>query len=100
MNARIIFLSSDFEETLIAISISAANNAAARLALEKIRDLRDCEVHMTHIPTPADEAGPRRLEINLTTDPNFSSNDLFITWKNIKKDKKQIWRFYFLCRKL
>jgi uncharacterized protein (UPF0371 family) len=39
MNARIIFLSSDFEETLIAISISAANNEAARLALEKIRDL-------------------------------------------------------------
>lgn len=72
-------LSLDLEEALIAISISAATNPAAQLALEKLRDLRDCEAHMTHIPTPGDEAGLRRLGINLTTDPNFSTNDLFIT---------------------
>jgi uncharacterized protein (UPF0371 family) len=72
-------VSLDLEEALIAISISATNNPAAQLALEKLRDLRDCEAHMTHIPTPGDEAGLRRLGINLTTDPNFSTNDLFIT---------------------
>ncbi|MCX5849275.1 MAG: DUF1846 domain-containing protein [Deltaproteobacteria bacterium] len=72
-------LSLDLEEALIAISISATNNPAAQLALEKLRELRDCEAHMTHIPTPGDEAGLRRLGINLTTDPNFSTNDLFIT---------------------
>jgi uncharacterized protein (UPF0371 family) len=72
-------MSLDLEEALIAISISAANNPAAQLALEKLRELRDCEAHMTHIPTPGDEAGLRRLGINLTTDPNFSTNDLFIT---------------------
>lgn len=68
----------DLEEALIAISISAANNPAAQLALEKLRELRDYEAHMTHIPTPGDETGLRRLGINLTTDPNFSTNDLFI----------------------
>lgn len=72
-------VSLDLEEALIAISISATTNPAAQLALEKLRELRDCEAHMTHIPTPGDEAGLRRLGINLTTDPNFSTNDLFIT---------------------
>jgi len=71
-------VSLDLEEALIAISISATNNPAAQLALEKLRELRDCEAHMTHIPTPGDETGLRRLGINLTTDPNFSTNDLFI----------------------
>jgi uncharacterized protein (UPF0371 family) len=71
-------VSLDLEEALIAISISATNNPAAQLALEKLRELRDCEAHMTHIPTPGDEAGLRRLGINLTTDPNFSTNDLFV----------------------
>jgi uncharacterized protein (UPF0371 family) len=71
-------MSLNLEEALIAISISATNNPAAQLALEKLQELRDCEAHMTHIPTPGDEAGLRRLGINLTTDPNFSTNDLFI----------------------
>ena len=48
------------------------------LAMEKLQHLRGCEVHMTHIPTPGDEAGLRRLGVNLTSDPNFSTKDLFI----------------------
>jgi len=72
-------VSLDLEEALIAISISATTNPAAQLALEKLKELQHCEVHMTHIPTPGDEAGLRRLGVNLTSDPNFSSKDLFIT---------------------
>jgi uncharacterized protein (UPF0371 family) len=68
----------DLEEALIAISISATTNPAAQLAMEKLKDLRNCEAHMTHIPTPGDEAGLRRLGINLTTDPYFATNDLFV----------------------
>ncbi len=71
-------LNLDLLETLIALSISATNNPAAQLAMEKLNELRDCEVHMTHIPTPGDEAGLRRLGVNLTSDPNFSTKDLFI----------------------
>ena len=72
-------LSLDLEEALIALSISATSNPAAQLAMEKLTDLRGCEVHMTHIPTPGDEAGLRRLGVNLTSDPNFSTKDLFVT---------------------
>ena len=72
-------LSLDLVETLIALSISTTANPAAQLAMEKLEELQGCEVHMTHIPTPGDEAGLRRLGVNLTTDPNFSTKDLFIS---------------------
>jgi uncharacterized protein (UPF0371 family) len=71
-------VSLDLEEALIALSISAGLNSAAQLAIEHLKDLEGCEVHMTHIPTPGDEAGLRRLGVNLTSDPNFSSKNLFI----------------------
>lgn len=71
-------LSLDLVEALIALSISATNNPAAQLAMEKLPGLQGCEVHMTHIPTPGDEAGLRRLGVNLTSDPNFSTKDLFV----------------------
>jgi uncharacterized protein (UPF0371 family) len=69
----------DVEEVLICLGLNASANPMAELALEKLKDLRGCEVHMTHIPTPGDEAGLKRLGINLTSDPNFSSKDLFVT---------------------
>ena len=69
----------DVEEVLICLSLNAGANPMAELALEKLKDLHGCEAHMTHIPTPGDEAGLKRLGINLTSDPNFSSKDLFVT---------------------
>lgn len=72
-------VSLDLEETLIALSISATTNPAAQLAIEKLKELRGCEVHITHMPTPGDEAGLRRLNVNLTSEPNFSTKDLFLT---------------------
>jgi len=70
-------VSLNLDEILISLSISAATNPAARLALDKIKELKGCEVHMTHIPTPGDEAGLRCLGVNLTTDPNFSSKSFY-----------------------
>jgi uncharacterized protein (UPF0371 family) len=69
----------DLEETLIALSISAATNHTAELAMQKLVELRGCEVHMTHIPPPGDEVGLKRLGVNLTTDGKFSSRNLFVT---------------------
>ncbi len=69
----------DLEETLIALSISATTNHTAELAMKKLVDLKGCEVHMTHIPTPGDEVGLKRLGVNLTTDGKFSSRNLFVT---------------------
>jgi len=71
-------VSLDLEETLVALSISATTNPAAGLALEKLHDLRGLEMHMTHIPTPGDEAGLKRLGFNLTTDPNYATTHLFV----------------------
>ncbi|MCK5161103.1 MAG: DUF1846 domain-containing protein [Candidatus Aureabacteria bacterium] len=71
-------VSMSLEEALIALSISAATNPMAELAIEKLKELRGCELHITHIPTPGDEAGLRRVGFNLTSDPNFSTKALFI----------------------
>jgi len=71
MNAKTANL--DLDETLVALAISATTNSTAQLALETLSELKECELHMTHIPTPGDEAGLKRLGINLTADPQFSS---------------------------
>jgi uncharacterized protein (UPF0371 family) len=71
-------ISLDLEETLIMLGISAISNPAAQVAIEKLSELRNCEVHLTHIPTPGDEAGLRKLHVNLTCDPKFSSKSLFL----------------------
>lgn len=71
-------ISLDLEETLIALSISATTNPTAQIAMEKLKELRGCEAHMTHIPTPGDEAGMRKLGVNLTSDPDFATKNLFI----------------------
>jgi uncharacterized protein (UPF0371 family) len=69
----------DLEETLIALAISATTNHTAELAMKQLVELKTCEVHMTHIPTPGDEVGLKRLGVNLTTDGKFSSQNLFMT---------------------
>jgi uncharacterized protein (UPF0371 family) len=70
-------VSLDLEETLITLSISAATNSTSQLAMEQLKELQGCEVHMTHMPTPGDEAGLRRLGVNLTTDPNLSTHRFY-----------------------
>jgi uncharacterized protein (UPF0371 family) len=72
-------LSLDLEETLIALCISATSDDQARRAVEKLKDLRGCEVHLSHIPSPGDEAGLRKLGVNLTADPDFATRRLFVS---------------------
>ena len=68
----------DLSETLIALCVSCAHNPAAALAVKKLGLLAECEMHLTHLPTPGDEAGLRKLGINVTSEPQFASRDLFI----------------------
>ncbi len=77
LNGKMVSL--DVDETLIVLGISALSNPAAKMALENLKLLRNCEVHLTHIPTPGDEAGWRKLNVNLTCDPEYSSKSLFIS---------------------
>lgn len=75
LNGKMVSL--DVEETLIVLAISALSNPAAQMAMENLKGLCGCEVHTTHIPTPGDEAGFRKLKVNLTCDPEFSGKNLF-----------------------
>jgi uncharacterized protein (UPF0371 family) len=75
LNGKMVSL--DVDETLIVLGISALYNPAAQLALENLKYLQGCEIHLTHIPTPGDEAGLRKLRLNVTCDPEFSSKRLF-----------------------
>jgi uncharacterized protein (UPF0371 family) len=70
-------VSLDVAEVIIGLSINSSLNPTAQIALEKLKELRGCEVHLTHIPSPGDEAGLRRLGVNVTSDPNFPSKNLF-----------------------
>ncbi|MEA3285129.1 MAG: DUF1846 domain-containing protein [Synergistota bacterium] len=67
----------DLEETMTALSICAATNPVAAEAVEKLRELESCEVHLSHIPLPGDEVAFRKLGVSLTSDPCFASRCLF-----------------------
>ncbi len=67
----------NLDEALIGLAISAASNPAAQIAMEKLNELVGCEVHMTHIVTPGDQAGLRRLGCRFTSDPYFATSGLF-----------------------
>ena len=59
------------DETLIALSISAATNPTAELAMEQLSKLRGCEVHSSVILSPVDEKTFKRLGVNLTCEPRY-----------------------------
>ena len=59
------------DETLIALSISAATNPTAELAMEQLSSLRGCEVHSPVILSAVDEKTFKRLGVNLTCEPKY-----------------------------
>ncbi len=65
------------DEILVALSICAATNPTAEVALKQLKKLRGCEIHSTVILSPVDEGVLRRLGMNLTCDPSYSSNRLY-----------------------
>ena len=59
------------DETLIALSISAADSEEARMALEQIPQLKGCQAHISVLLSDVDIQGFRRLGIELTCEPKF-----------------------------
>ena len=59
------------DETLIALSISAATNPTAELAMEQLSKLRGCDVHSSVILSSVDVNVLKRLGINLTCEPQY-----------------------------
>ncbi|MGM9975185.1 MAG: DUF1846 domain-containing protein [Clostridiaceae bacterium] len=65
------------EEVLIALSICAATNPTAQVAMEKLSELKGCQAHSTTILSRSDEETFRRLGIDVTSDPEYPSESLY-----------------------
>ena len=65
------------DEVLIALSICAATNPTAELALAQLPKLRGCEAHSTVLLSQVDESMFRRLGMNLTCEPQYQTNKLY-----------------------
>ena len=61
------------DEVLLALSICAATNPVADLAMEQLAKLRGCEVHSSVILSPVDEKVFKRLGVNLTCQPQYKA---------------------------
>ncbi len=59
------------DEVLIALSISAATNPTAELAMEQLSKLRGCDAHSSVILSQVDEKTFKRLGVNLTCQPRY-----------------------------
>ncbi|MBE6754230.1 MAG: DUF1846 domain-containing protein [Ruminococcaceae bacterium] len=65
------------DEVLIALSISAATNDYARIAMEQLSRLSGCEAHSTVIISSVDETTFRKLGVNITCEPRYQSKKLY-----------------------
>ena len=65
------------DEILVALSISAATNPTAELALRQLPKLRGCEAHSSVILSHVDEGTFRKLGVNLTCEPQYQSKKLY-----------------------
>ena len=65
------------DEILIALSICAATDKNAQLALEQIPNLRGCQAHSSVMLSSVDIKQFKKLNIQLTSEANFDKNKYF-----------------------
>ncbi len=65
------------EEILTALTISAATNPSAEAVLSKLPQLRGCKAHCTAILSDKDETTLKALGIDVTSDPEYITNNLY-----------------------
>jgi uncharacterized protein (UPF0371 family) len=65
------------EEILSALTISATTNPTAQVAVEKLLDLKGCRAHCTAILSDRDEQTFRDLDIDVTSDPEYVTTNLY-----------------------
>ena len=65
------------DETLIALSISAADSEEAKIALKQIPQLKGCQAHISVLLSDVDVQGFRKLGIELTCEPKFEKEPRF-----------------------
>ncbi len=65
------------DETLIALSMSAATNPTAELAMKQLEKLRGCEAHSSVILSQVDDSVFKKLGMNLTCEPQYQTKKLY-----------------------
>ena len=65
------------DEVLIALSISAATNPVAELALAQLPKLSGCEVHSSVMLAQVDTGVFKKLGMNLTCEPHYQTKKLY-----------------------
>ena len=65
------------QEVLMALSISAATNPTAQVAMNKLSELRGCQAHSTTILSRSDDQTFGKLGIDVTCDAEYPSANLF-----------------------
>ena len=65
------------DEILIALSICAATDARAKLAMDQLEKLKGLEAHSSVILSRVDEQTFRKLGINLTCEPRYQTKKLY-----------------------
>ncbi len=65
------------DEVLIALSICAATDDKAQLALDQLEGLKGCEAHATVILASTDEKMFKKLGVNLTCEPKYQTKKLY-----------------------
>lgn len=65
------------EEIIMALTMSTMTNPTADYALKKLYKLRGCRAHSTAILSDRDEQTLKSLGIDMTSNPEFSTSDLY-----------------------
>ncbi len=65
------------DEVLIALSMSAVDNPTAALALEKLDEIKGCQVHTSVILSSVDENVFKKLGAQLTSEPVYQNSRLY-----------------------
>ena len=65
------------DEVLLALSICAATDPTAEVAMQQLEKLQGCDVHSTVILSQVDDSTLKKLGVNLTCEPGYQSNKLY-----------------------
>jgi len=68
----------DTNDVLLALSVCAATDSVAKLALSKLQDLKNVQAHSTYMFTDGEEGMYRNLKISITSEPNLMTTKLYI----------------------
>ena len=71
------------DEVLIALSVSAATNEDARLAMEQLPKLKGCQAHVSVMTGSVDIKQFKRLSIQATFEAKYEKNSVFFNGKGV-----------------